>query len=129
MKPPAFLCDKKIHHQVIDLLPSRPFFMAIIGSAGTGKTTMLVNLLSIKHAYRKAFHHVHLVMPPHSVVILKRTIFKNHDRMYDELDIGTLEGIREAVKQSADQKKNSLLVLDDVTASLKDNKNQHSIRD
>ena len=129
VKPPAFLCDKKIHDQVVDPLPNRPFFMAIIGSSGTGKTSMLVNLLSSKQAYRRAFHHVHVVMPPHSVASLKRNIFKNHDMMYDELDIGTLEGIREAVKQSAEQEKNSLLVLDDVTASLKDNEIQHSIRD
>jgi hypothetical protein len=37
MKPPAFLYGKKIHDQVVEPLPSRPFFMAIIGSAGTGK--------------------------------------------------------------------------------------------
>jgi hypothetical protein len=49
--------------------------------------------------------------------------------MYDELDIGTLEGIREAVKQSAEPQKNNLLFLDDVTASLKDNEIQHNIRD
>jgi hypothetical protein len=35
VKPHAFLCDKKIHEQVVDPLPSRPFFMAIIGSRGT----------------------------------------------------------------------------------------------
>jgi sulfur transfer complex TusBCD TusB component (DsrH family) len=49
--------------------------------------------------------------------------------MCDELDLGIWEGIREAVKQSAKQEKNSLLVLDDVTASLKDNEIQHNIRD
>jgi KaiC/GvpD/RAD55 family RecA-like ATPase len=129
VKPPAFLCDKKIHEQIVSPLPDRPFFMAIIGSAGTGKTSTLVNLLSSKQAYRKAFHHVHIVMPSHSVASLKKNIFKNHDRMYDDLDWGTLDGIRESVKESAGKEKNSLLVLDDVTAALKDNEIQRVLRD
>jgi hypothetical protein len=90
---------------------------------------MLVNLLSSKQAYRKAFHHVHVVMPSHSVASLERNIFKNHDRMYDDLDWSTLDGIREAVKQSAEKEKNSLLVLDDVTAALEDNEIQRVLRD
>jgi hypothetical protein len=93
------------------------------------KTSMLVNLLSSKQAYRKAFHHVHVVMPPHSVASLKRDIFKNHDRMYDDLDWGTLDGIREVVKESAEKEKNTLLVLDDVSAALKDNEIQRVLRD
>jgi ABC-type transporter Mla maintaining outer membrane lipid asymmetry ATPase subunit MlaF len=50
VKPSAFLCDKKIHDQVVDPLPNRHFFMAIIGSAGRGKTSMLVYILSSKQA-------------------------------------------------------------------------------
>jgi hypothetical protein len=103
--------------------------MAIIGSAGTGKTSMLVNLMSSKQAYRKAFHHIHVVMPSHYVASLKKNIFKNHDRMYDDLDWGTLDGIREAVKQSAEKEKNTLLILDDVAAALKDNEIQRVLRD
>jgi len=129
VNPPAFLCDKKIHDQVVEPLPNRPFFMAIIGSAGTGKTSMLINLISSKQAYRKAFHHVHVVMPSHSVASLKRNIFKNHNKMHDDLDWATLDGIREAVKESAEKEKNSLLVLDDVTASLKDHEIQHILRE
>jgi KaiC/GvpD/RAD55 family RecA-like ATPase len=68
-------------------------------------------------------------MPSHSVASLKRNIFKNHDRMYDDLDWGTLDGIREAVKHSAEKEKNILLVLDDVTAALKDNEIQRVLRE
>jgi KaiC/GvpD/RAD55 family RecA-like ATPase len=128
VKPQTFLCDKKIHEQVIDPLPNRPFFMAIIGFAGTGKTSTC-SLLSSKKAYRKAFHRVHVVMPSQSVASMKRNIFKNHDRMYDDLDWGTLDGIREAVTQSAEKEKNTLLVLDDVTAALKDSEIQRVLRD
>jgi hypothetical protein len=103
VNPPAFLCDKKIHDQVVEPLPNRPFFMAIIRSAGTGKTSMLINLVSSKQAYRKAFHHVHVVMPSNSVASLKRHIFKNHNNMHDDLDWATHDGIREAVKLAAEK--------------------------
>jgi hypothetical protein len=90
---------------------------------------MLVNLRSSKQAYRKAFHHVHVVMPSHSVASQKRNIFKKHDRMHDDLDWGKIDGISEEVKQSAEKEKNTLLVLDDVTAALNDNEIQRVKRD
>ena len=129
VKPPAFLCDRKIHEQIVSPLPDRPFFLAIIGSAGTGKTSMLINLLSSKQAYRRAFHAVHVVMPPHSVASLKNNIFRRHDKMHAELDWPTLDGVREAVKASAEKGMSSLLVLDDVTAALKDADIQRALRD
>jgi len=65
-----FLCDKPIHKQVDPPLPNCPFFMAIIGSAGSGKTSMMVNLLTSEQAYKEVFRSVHIVMPSHSVASL-----------------------------------------------------------
>jgi hypothetical protein len=56
--------------------------MSFSGSAGTDKTSMLINLLSSKHANRKAFHVVHVVMTPHGVANLKNNIFRRHDKMH-----------------------------------------------
>lgn len=119
LSPPVFLCDRPIHQQIVEPLPRTPFFMAIIGSAGSGKTSMMVNLLTSCDAYKKAFHGVHIIMPEHSVASLKKNVFKNHPRMHDELNYETLDSILESVKQDAEEKYNSLLVMDDVTASLK----------
>ncbi len=80
----------------------------------------MVNLLTSVQAYKKAFHTVHIVMPSHSVASLKKNVFKNHSRMHDELTWSVLDGILESVKEDAEEKYNSLLILDDVTASLKD---------
>ena len=77
----GFLCDKPIHKHVGPPLPNCPFFMAIIGSTGNGKTSMMVNHLTSYQAYKKAFHTVHIVMPIHSVASLKKNLFKNHPRM------------------------------------------------
>lgn len=129
LKPPGFLCDKPIHDQIVDPLPQTPFFMAIIGSAGSGKTSMLINLLTSRQAYKKAFHHVHVIMPSHSVASLKQNCFKGHDKMHDELTLSALVGIAESVKTSAAKDESSLLVMDDVTASLKDADIQHELKD
>jgi hypothetical protein len=66
-----------------------------------------------------AFHTVHIVMPSHSNASLKNNVFKNHLRMHDELTWSVLYGIQESVQSDAEQKY-YLLILDDVTASLKD---------
>ena len=119
-KAPEFLCDRPIHKQVEPPLPNCPFFMAIVGSAGSGKTSLMVNLMTSRQAYKKAFDYVHVVMPAHSVASLKKNIFEMHPRMHDELTLPVLDGILERVKQAAEHKESSLLILDDVTAALKD---------
>ncbi len=98
---PEFTCDKPIHRQVEPPYPNCPFFAAIIGSAGSGKTSMMVNLLTSTDAYKKAFHTVHIVMSSHSVASLKMNVLKNHPRMYDELTWSVLDGILESVKEDA----------------------------
>jgi hypothetical protein len=49
--------------------------------------------------------------------------------MHAELDWLTLDGVREAVKASAEKGKSNMLVLDDVTAALKDADIQRALRD
>ncbi len=59
LNPPDFSCDRPIHKQIDPPLPCTPFFLTITGSAGSGKTSMLVNLLTSPQAYKKAFQAVH----------------------------------------------------------------------
>lgn len=128
LRAPSFKCDAPIHKQIVEPLPNTPFFMAIIGSAGSGKTSLAVSLLTSKQAYKKAFHRVHVVMPPHSLASLKNNVLKQHRRVYDELDLATLEKVMTAVREDAEEERSSLLVLDDVTASLKNNELQTTLR-
>ena len=78
--------------------------MAIVGLAGSGKTSMMVNLLTSEQAYRKVFHSVHIAMPSHSVASLKKNNFKTHPRMHDELTYGVLDDNLESVKEDAEEK-------------------------
>ena len=128
-KPPAFKCDRCISERIEPPLPSRPHFMCIVGSAGSGKTSFMVNLLTNRSAYRKVYESVHVIMPSHSVASLKSNIFKGHDKMHDDLDFETLMGITEKVKEDAEDEVSSLLILDDVTVALKDKMVQRQLRD
>jgi hypothetical protein len=119
LKPPEFSCDQPIHKQIVPPLPFTPFFMTITGSAGSGKTSMLVNLLTSPQAYMKAFHGMHCIIPAHSVASLKKNMFAKHPRMHDELNFATLDRIYEQFMRNGGEKMSSLLIMDDVTAFLK----------
>jgi hypothetical protein len=62
------------------------------------------------------------VVPPASQASLGGSLFLDHDqtKIYPELNGGTLEEIMGRVETAASEGYSSLLVLDDVTASLKD---------
>ena len=81
--------------------------MTITGSTGCGKTSILVNLLKSPHAYKKAFHAVHCIIPAHSVTSLKKNIFAKHPRMHDDLNFATLDRIYEQVMKDAEEKMSS----------------------
>jgi hypothetical protein len=85
---------------------------------------MMVSLLQENQAYRKCFDHVFVVMPPLSARSLKKNIFESHDKMYDELDYDTLDSILEHTRALTKEKENSLVIIDDFGAALKDNEIQ-----
>jgi hypothetical protein len=123
------MCDRKIHEHIISPLPNQPYFLAIIGSADTDKTGMLISMLSNKHAHRRAFHAVHVVMPQHIIARMKNNIVRRHDKMHTELNLPTLDRVREAVKAATEKGKNSLVVVGDVTTALKDADIERALRD
>ena len=63
IKAPIMLCDVELgdgKHPIPSPMPNKAFFMMLIGSAGSGKTSFLVSLLTQKkpRIYRKAFESV-----------------------------------------------------------------------
>ena len=78
--------------------------------------------------YRRAFHHVHLVMPPHSLASLDLKMFVTHDKTYPELDFETLDKVYEKAKAASEEEEFSLLVIDDQTAALKDREIQRLMK-
>ena len=129
LKAPDFLCDKCIHPQIVAPLPSTAHAMLICGAPGSGKTSMMVSLLQNKQAYKKAFDNVYVIMPPSSARSLKHNIFEKHDKNYADLTYDTLEQILDQLRKSTKENKNSLVVIDDFGAALKDGEIQRQLKE
>jgi len=130
INPPEFICD----YHLTDHLNSYPQFSflnvfnttAILGKPGSGKTSMLISMLSQKgdkKIYYKCFDFVYIIMPTQSRNSLKKNIFEKHkpERLFDELTFENLQIIYNDIEKNALDKKISLVVYDDVGASLKNN--------
>jgi KaiC/GvpD/RAD55 family RecA-like ATPase len=131
LKFPEFVCDDSPigeHLNKYDMMKhlNAYSFDVIIGKPGSGKTSLLISFLTTKGSnkiYRKCFDNILLVMPTHSRNSLKNNIFEHHseEKMYDELNTNSITDIYEKLKSYSDENENTLLILDDVGASLKDN--------
>jgi len=135
--PPSFLCD----YPLTEHLNNYPQFSymnvfnttAILGRPGSGKTSMLISMLSQKgkeKIYNKVFDFVYVIMPTQSRNSLKKNIFEKHaqDRLFDELTLENLQKIYDAIEENSLNKKTSLVIYDDVGASLKNNDIQNLLK-
>ena len=97
--------------------------MALMGSAGSGKTSLMVNLLTKDGMYKKCFDHVHLIAPEASMKSLKNDIWDKHpaDKVHHSMDIITLNDIdnRANVRRAKKPAETTLLIIDDMTVMLK----------
>jgi hypothetical protein len=130
LKIPVFLCDHGFNSNLNDIPMLSHLnnygFNIISGKSGSGKTSLLISFLTGKgenKVYRKCFNNILLTMPEQSRASLKNNIFENHpaSKMFNELTLETISDIYEQLEKavSHDPPKNTLLILDDVGASLK----------
>ena len=125
---PEFTCDNNPigeHLNKYEMLShlNKYCCTGIIGKPGAGKTLFLISMLTSKHVFKRKFNHVLIVMPSTSRNSIKKNPFKNHDedKMYEELDLSTIDTIYNKLVSASEEKENTLLILDDVGASLKSN--------
>ena len=137
LKIPEFTCDGGLgdHLNNYDMLRNLNGFKftGLIGKPGSGKTSLLVSFLTGRgknKVFRKTFHHILLVMPSTSRQSMKKNIFEKHpgDKMFEELDRETIENIYNRLLATSEEKETTLLILDDVGSSLKDNVIQKTLR-
>ena len=130
---PKFNCDYSLGDKIPEPLPRGSFFWSVIGAPGSGKSSYLISLLTARRpnrAYRGIFEDVYFVVPPASQASLGSSLFIEHDqtKIYPELTGDTLKEILGRVEAAAAEDCSSLLVLDDVTASLKDKEVEKLLR-
>ena len=129
---PKFNCDSQLG-DIPAPLPNTAFAMGIFGSAGSGKTSFLMSLLTARRpnrVYKGAFEDVYFIIPPHSRASLASTIFEDHpeDKIFDELNVKSLDEIMIRCKETAEDGFNSLIVIDDCTADLKNKDVEKQLR-
>jgi hypothetical protein len=132
--PPKFKCDRPIGKNVLEPLPNTSFACAIIGTAGSGKTSLLINMLTQEHMYKQCFDHVHLICPKNSMNSLKDDIWINHpaDKIHNTMDFGVLDAIDRKSKDRARVKpeaESTLVVIDDMTIWLKHKNVEEKLRE
>jgi len=124
-----FNVDGKFNDKIKPPFPNSSFFLTIIGKPGSGKTNLLVNMLTNKNIYKRVFDKVLLVMPKNSIKSLKNNIFEDlpESQQFNELSPDVFEAIKqfraefdEIDEEKRTRSKNMLLILDDVTAQLKE---------
>ena len=121
-----FSCDDPLHKKLDNYELTKDFLnnfntTALIGTQGSGKTSLTVNL--VKQLYKKCFHYIYVFMPQTSRNSLDNNIFDKHlpeEQIYDELTIANINELYEKIKENSENGYKSLVIYDDVQKSLKD---------
>lgn len=119
-------CDKIIHKKLTDFPMvsdawSTNNFTVIVGRMGQGKTSLMTSL--VKNVFNKCFETIYLFMPENSRTSIENDIFSKHlpeDQLFDTLTEDGLLEVYERLQESSKDKDNSLLLIDDFQAQLKE---------
>ena len=109
-------------------IPNRNgFIYALIGSPGSGKSSLLLSLFRSRNYYKNKFNHIYLITPESSFLSVKDHPFENHAKVYYELNSETLENIyKELVEikkeclEGGYEIEHSCVIIDDYASDLKD---------
>jgi DNA replication protein DnaC len=100
---------------------SRTSFNVILGKMGQGKTSLITNL--VKTVFKKCFEHIIIFIPAGSRRSIENDIYgKNLPSadLYDTLTEENLDEVIEKIEEAAEEGENTLLIIDDFQAALKD---------
>ena len=109
-------------------IPNRNgFIYALIGSPGSGKSSLLLSLFRTKNYYKNKFNHIYLITPESSFLSVKNHPFEKHGKVYHELNSEILDNIyNELVEIKKDcidnnfEFEHACMIIDDFASDLKD---------
>lgn len=118
LPPTKMNCDDCIDNK-LNMYPmiqdafSKTSFNVVLGSMGSGKTSLLISLL--RGVFKKCFHSIYVIMPPNSRASLNNDIFSKlpQDQVYDDLNENILNDIYDKLKENSNDGYYSLLIIDD----------------
>lgn len=118
---PRFTVDNVLHPQIPAPLPNTSFSMALVAPPGSGKTSLLTSFVVQRNPpiYHSVFDRVFLLQPLASFSSMENNPFKGHPRVYHEMDLATLDEIQKEIDETRKAGKNSLVIIDDFMAELK----------
>jgi DNA replication protein DnaC len=119
------LCDNPLHKK-LDKFELTKFLNKhsanlLCGRAGSGKTSLLFSMFKSPDIFKKVFHSIYLFQPYASASSVKNNVFDAipEDQKFDDLTEDTLGQVMELVRNE-DKKFNNAIIIDDMTAKLKD---------
>lgn len=121
VKAPKSTLNNAISKQIHENLPNTSHTAVLAGAPSSGKSSLVEYLLKEKLAYNRKYDVVLLVAPSTSMKAFDNSIWKDHpqERKFTDLTPDNLNEIFKILEENRDEEKNTLLVLDDVQADLK----------
>jgi ABC-type dipeptide/oligopeptide/nickel transport system ATPase component len=125
LKLPVFTVDDKLSpHLDDDVLLShmnKRFICGLIGKAGSGKSSLLLGLLSTSKKFKKVFNQVFVFMPKTSMGSIKNCVYDElpDEQKFEGVTFDNLQEVYTILKKNKEDKKLSLLIFDDVQSYLK----------
>jgi len=115
-----FSCDDKDESIPLPLPQALNFFMLVAGKAGSGKTSLILNLLCKRGKnFNRKFDKVYIFSP--SMTTMKNDPFSEipEEQKFQELDEDILQGVLEEISDSGEK---VLFIMDDVVNDITKNK-------
>ena len=130
VKAPPNNLDKPLASDIpYPLPPYSGFSMLIVGSSGSGKTSLLYSMVTgskkkgKRTSYKNVFDYIYLISPTLGGSSMKNDKFKSipEDQIYRELTLEGLTELESKLYQNREDDKNSLVILDDVGSQIRRN--------
>jgi hypothetical protein len=120
---PRFTVD--VHFTVPNPLPNQSFYMCAIGPPRSGKSSLITGLLTTstpRKLYNGVFDHIYYFCPEGSFNSMDPNPYKalHASKINFEFDEKTFGEVIAKVEANAKKKQNSLIIVDDFSANLKD---------
>ena len=124
LQPCKMICDggldKKLEKYDLTKFLNKHSTTLFIGKPGSGKTSLVSSLF--QSPLNKVFHNVFLFQPSASGASMANNIFETipEEQQFNELNGENLQSVMDTIKEE-DKKFNNCIIVDDMTAYLKNN--------